>query len=214
MFLQENSCFITIHSSCELSTAWYVKIRCPYILIYYIIHILFALYNGYSNASNELDISPVQWRCLFSITWVFRVSLLQHCNTQIKSLMHILPLWCGCGRRLTYPREVSSVPPSGQNPESVLPDAGLLYRSLQGHIPQSEPTALQPPKACLHWCTYSTSKQSKKWSMSNTTVASKPLKQAVYTFKGMKASDYQSFKTMVIIPAGTSICGRRKYKVT
>lgn len=92
----------------------------------------------------------------------------------------LLPLWCGYGRRLTCPREVSSVPPSGQSPESELPDAGLLYRSLQGHIPQSEPTALQPPRACLHWCMYSTSKQSKKHSVSNTTVARKPLKEAVY----------------------------------
>lgn len=107
------------------------------------------------------------------------------CKTQKNSLMHILPLWCGYGRRLTCPREASSVPPSGRSPESVLPDAGLLYRSLQGHIPQSEPTALQPLKACLHWCTYSSSKQGKKQSMSNTTVASKPL-----TFKGTRASDY------------------------
>lgn len=136
------------------------------------------------------------------------------CNTQKNSLMHILPLWCGYGRRLTCPREVSSVPPSGQSPESVLPDAELLYRSLQGHIPQSEPTALQPPKACLHWCMYSTSKQSKKQSMSNTTVASKPLKQAVYTFNSMKASDYQSFKTIVIISTGTAICERRMSKAT
>lgn len=136
------------------------------------------------------------------------------CNTQKNSLMHILPLWCGYGRRLTCPREVSSVPPSGQSPESVLPDAELLYRSLQGHIPQSEPTARQPPKACLHWCTYSTSKQSKKQSMSNTTVASKPPKQAVYTFNGMKASDYQSFKTIVIISTGTAICERRMSKAT
>ena len=128
--------------------------------------------------------------------------------------MHILPLWCGCGRRLTCPREVSSVPPSGQSPESVLPDAGLLYRSLQGHIPQSEPTALQPPKACLHWCTYSTSKQSKKRSMSNITVASKSLKQAVYTFKVVKASDYWGFKTIVAIPTCTAVCERRMYKAT
>lgn len=135
-------------------------------------------------------------------------------NTQKHSFVHFLPLWCGYGRRQTCPREVSSVPPSGQSPESVLPDAGLLYRSLQGHIPQSEPTALQPPKACLHWCTYSIIKQSKKQCMSNTTVASKPLKQAVYTFKGMKASDYQSFKTIVIIPTGTAICERRTYKAT
>lgn len=101
-------------------------------------------------------------------------------NKQQNSLMHILPLWCEYGRRLTCPREVSSVPPSGQSPESELPDAGLLYRSLQGHIPQSEPTALQPPRACLHWCMYSTSKQSKKHSISNTTVASKPVKEALY----------------------------------
>lgn len=188
-----------INSSCELSTIWSVCYVIPLfycaILLMCFIHILFSLYNSYSYVSSKLDFSLAQRWCLFNVIWIFSLypesascSTVQY--TEKKTLMHILPLWCGYGRRLTCPREVSSVPPSGQSPESVLPDAGLLYRSLQGHIPQSEPAALQPLKACLHWCTYSTSKQSKKQSMSNTTVASIPLKQAVYTFKGMKASDY------------------------
>lgn len=147
--------------------------------------VLYNLFHSYFISSLQQLVICIKWTgyqpCAVKMPFLCHLSFQSQtpaalCNTQKNSLMHILPLWCGYGRRLTCPREVSAVPPSGQNPESVLPDAGLLYRSLQGHILQSEPTALQPPKACLHWCMYSTSKQSKKRSMSNTTVASKPLR--------------------------------------
>lgn len=49
------------------------------------IHILFPLYNSYSYAWNELDnIIPVWWKCLFSVIWVSRDSLMQHSTIHSK----------------------------------------------------------------------------------------------------------------------------------
>lgn len=74
----------------------------------------------------------------------------------------VLPLSRGCERTRTCPGGSSVARPAEQSPVSGLRAGGQPDKSLPGHIPQSEPAALQLLATCPHWCMCSAQENSQK----------------------------------------------------